>query len=194
MNFTVDWFAKAHESAWCSWLAPLLVARSPVRILEIGCFEGRATVWLLQNVVAMHPESSMVCVDPWAANGSEWDYEAAHDRFLRNVAETGLAERVTVRRATSADALPSMPGASFDFVYVDGDHGEEAAALDTREAMRLVKPDGIVAWDDVFFPTPGITPQVIAGIERGMLDAGVERKGCVIRVDACAVLFRGCLP
>ena len=131
-----------------------------------------------------------MCVDPWDNTDQ---HGIAHERFLANVVETGLAERVTVRRARSSAVLGDLPARTFDFIYVDGEHTEEGSAHDTEHALRLVKPDGIVAWDDVFFNTPGVTPHVIAGIERGMTAAGIERK-CIVQINACAVLFRGCLP
>src|SRR5690349_16046404 len=34
----------------------------PVKFLEIGCFEGRATVWLLKNILT-HPESRITALD-----------------------------------------------------------------------------------------------------------------------------------
>jgi len=190
MNFTSDWFAKSHEGSWGCWLEPLLAARGAVAVLEIGCYEGRSTCWLLEHVIAKHPESRLVCVDPWDATDQ---HGLAYERFTRNIAETGFAERVAVRRQPSNAVLWELPAQSFDFVYVDGDHTENGAAYDTEQALRLVKPDGIIAWDDVFFVNPEITPNVIAGIERGMLAAGVTKR-CVVRVDACAVLFRGALP
>lgn len=192
MNFTAPWFAKSHEHSWGNWLAPMLVSRGPVRILEIGCYEGAATTWLLTHVVRHHEESRIVCVDPWAAQGNGYDYEAAHDRFLANVAETGLAERVTVRRAPSVDVLGDMRGGVFDFIYVDGGHSEGCVAYDTEQALRLVKRDGIVAWDDVFFVCDA-TPQILTGLERGLRASGVRGRP-IVRVDAAAVLFMGALP
>jgi len=53
-NFTKDWF---------SWSPPVweqvfkqLKAKN---ILEIGCFEGRATTWLIENVDC----DEIVCID-----------------------------------------------------------------------------------------------------------------------------------
>jgi len=192
MNFTAPWFHNAHEKVWPMWVAPILVPRSPVRILEIGAYEGAATTWLLQRVIGKHPESRIVVVDPWAANGSDYDYEAAHARFVENVQETGLAERVSKLRATSRDALPPMPDASFDMIYIDGDHSAEGAEFDTRQAVRLAKPDGLLVWDDVFFVGEH-TADVVAGMNRGLAACGVRNRP-VLQIGGAAVMFRSVLP
>jgi len=47
-TFTVDWFSR-HLPVWNEVLMPL--RGRPLRALEIGCFEGAATTWLLDNVL-----------------------------------------------------------------------------------------------------------------------------------------------
>ena len=47
--YTRDWFGN-NVPVWTRLLAPL-AGRPGARALEIGCFEGRATCWLLGNVL-----------------------------------------------------------------------------------------------------------------------------------------------
>jgi hypothetical protein len=47
-SFTVDWFSR-HLPVWNEVLMPL--RGRPLRALEIGCFEGAATTWLIDNVL-----------------------------------------------------------------------------------------------------------------------------------------------
>lgn len=47
-TFTVDWFSR-HLPVWNEVLMPL--RGRPLRALEIGCFEGAATTWLIDNVL-----------------------------------------------------------------------------------------------------------------------------------------------
>ena len=46
-NFTTDWFC-GNEKHFSKYLAHL--EETPCRILEIGCYEGRATVWMLKTL------------------------------------------------------------------------------------------------------------------------------------------------
>ncbi len=59
MKFTADWFSS-HIPHWERLLRPL--AGQPIQALEIGSYEGRSAVWLLQEILT-HPESRLTCVD-----------------------------------------------------------------------------------------------------------------------------------
>ena len=61
MKFTADGFSS-HIPNWERWLRPL--AGQPTQVLEIGSYEGRSAVWLLQEILT-HPESRLTCVDIW---------------------------------------------------------------------------------------------------------------------------------
>ena len=47
------------------------------------------------------------------------------------------------------------PEGFFDSALIDGGHTEEIVASDTRKAMRLVRPGGLVLWHD-FCPDPDV--------------------------------------
>lgn len=47
-NFSQDWFSRSIP-AWSAILSQLAKVRQPLRILEVGVFEGRSTCWLLEN-------------------------------------------------------------------------------------------------------------------------------------------------
>ena len=83
-QFTKDWFHWAPE-VW-QQLIPLLPEKPGDRsFLEIGSFEGRSTVWMLENMMA--PGDWVDCVDTWRG-GEEHaaeDMAAVEARFLRNI-------------------------------------------------------------------------------------------------------------
>jgi predicted O-methyltransferase YrrM len=80
-QFTNNWFANAPE-VW-EHLIPMMRRRQ--HFLEIGSFEGRSTVWTLENMV--EPGGFIDCVDTW--EGSEehvgTDMEAVKARFEWNI-------------------------------------------------------------------------------------------------------------
>ena len=75
-----------------------------VRALEIGSFEGRSTLWFVENVLT-HEESTIVCVDTY--------YEP---RFDHNIAVSGASRKVEKRVGRSDEMLVKLRGERFDFV------------------------------------------------------------------------------
>jgi hypothetical protein len=80
-QFTQDWFHWAPE-VWTQ-LIPLLPERTA--FLEIGSFEGRSTVWIVENMLGVG--GWVDCVDTWEGgeeHGGE-DMNAAEARFDYNI-------------------------------------------------------------------------------------------------------------
>lgn len=67
--FTADWFSH-NIPVWQRILNEIKNKKN--NILEIGCFEGRATVWMIRNLL-LHPESTITVVDSFAM-GSEKNF------------------------------------------------------------------------------------------------------------------------
>jgi hypothetical protein len=80
-QFTKDWFHWAPD-VW-QHLIPMLPERKS--FLEIGSFEGRSTVWIIENM--MNPGDWIDCVDTWEGgeeHGGE-DMYAVEARFDHNI-------------------------------------------------------------------------------------------------------------
>lgn len=56
--------------------------------------------------------------------------------------------RVTVHRGDSATIMAGFPDASFDWIYVDGDHSLAGVARDAEAAAAKVRPDGFLVFND----------------------------------------------
>ncbi len=136
-EFSADYVSYV-APVWEQHLSPWR-GRDELRMLEIGSFEGRSALWFLENLLT-HPQSALVCVDKFAK-----DYSNVFDR---NIAASGRADKVTKLCGKSQDILPMLPDASFDAIYIDGDHRADAVWHDARESWRLVKPNGIIIFDD----------------------------------------------
>lgn len=137
-RFSWDWTTRC-EGDWRTVLAPLM-GKQNLRALEIGSFEGRSAIWLLENVLT-HPTSRLVCVDLF-----DGDYARVFDE---NLAASGAAERVERLIGPSGVVLRRLePEPPFDFIYIDGSH----LPLDTLEdavlGWRLLRPGGLMAFDD----------------------------------------------
>ena len=164
-QFTKDWFHWAPQ-VW-EQLIPLLpegetygAADHGVRkFLEIGSFEGRSTVWIMENM--MRKGDYLLCIDTWKGgeeHGTE-DMEAVWQRFKANTAiakeKTGVSAGTA--RGTSivglADELPEWAG-TYDFIYIDGSHVAKDVLTDACMAWPLLKQGGIMVFDDYAWGDP----------------------------------------
>jgi predicted O-methyltransferase YrrM len=137
--FLNDWFS-ANISRFDRHLAELRGA--PCAILEIGCHEGRATTWLLQNV-ATHPDSRITALDIELQPN-------CHD----NVAASGGTARVKFIQGKSRDVLRNLPVDHYDFIYVDGSHATVDVIEDAVLAFRLARVGALIAFDDYLWDDP----------------------------------------
>ena len=112
--------------------------------LDIGTGQGALAVGL----AVKKPAARVVGVDLWAA---DWAYSKA--ACERNAKALGVSDRVRFARASAA-ALPfedaSMDAVVSHFVFHEvGDGGGPRGAL--KEAVRVLKPGGAFAVQDMFF-------------------------------------------
>ncbi len=112
----------------------------PVRVLEIGCFEGRSTIWWMDHLLT-HPNSRLVCIDP-QLNGQHYS------TFLNNISRHAKLPQVSFIRGLSHRILPGQPENAFDFIYIDGSHKGWDVMLDACLCFRKLKPGGIILFDD----------------------------------------------
>lgn len=164
MKFRYDWFSH-NIPRWHSYLGHLK-DRSNVKALEIGCFEGRATVWLLQNILT-HPTSSIIVIDTFTGGMENSDHQDnvvnLRKRFEHNI--KAWRDKVKILSGLSHIHLRKMPAIStFDYIYVDGSHMAKDVLEDAVLSWRLLKKGGILTFDDYrdwnFYKDPILCPRV----------------------------------
>lgn len=106
-------------------------------VLEIGSAYGYSTCALA--LVAR----SVTAVDPHATHGSFYELQA-------NLNAYGVRGKVEIIRDLSQVALSSIAkaGERFDLVWIDGDHTAEVVEHDVTQAIKLLKPGGVLACHD----------------------------------------------
>jgi predicted O-methyltransferase YrrM len=107
-------------------------------VVEIGTGTGVSGVWLLRG---MRPDGVLTTVDT----------EAEHQRLAKQTfSEAGVAsQRVRLINGAALDVLPRLTDAHYDLVFCDGDKQEYPDYL--SEALRLLRPGGIVAFDNALW-------------------------------------------
>ncbi len=147
-------FISGHIGTWGLWFAEL-IRTAPIRILEVGSWQGGSTLWLLDHVIGPRG-GSITCVDPWEGSTERAFLEplglTLEGLFDANVARTGLAERVHKIRGRSQEVLPTLEPGSFDFIYIDGAHAAQAVLQDAVYAHRLVAPGGFLLFNNPLDP------------------------------------------
>jgi hypothetical protein len=152
-SFTTDWFS-ANLPVWERVVAPHLRRLDLPKVLEVGAFEGRASVWFLGGFATLR----LTVIDPWAyTDGAGEDTFA---RFSGNVLP--FRDRLTVLRGKS-QLMRQLPCDTFDLIYIDGEHTSAAVMHDAVLGHELLKPQGLLIFDDylggdrsVAFPKPAI--------------------------------------
>lgn len=136
-SHTADYISGNLEN-WTRILGPC--AGRGVKMLEIGSFEGRSTVWFLENILT-EQGAEITCVDVFSE--PRWEL-----RFDHNIRVSGLGGKVRKLKGRSEDLLPELPRASYDIIYVDGSHEAGAVLMDALLSWTLLKPGGLLLFDD----------------------------------------------
>lgn len=137
-TFTTDFVSRA-ITIWEQHLAEFK-GKDNISLLEIGSFEGRSTVWFLENILT-RPTSSVTCVDPFLLSRAEI-------RFDHNIKVSGLSGKVTKIKNRSENVLRILKESSFDIVYIDGSHRALNVLMDAVSSWLLLKPGGVIVFDD----------------------------------------------
>jgi predicted O-methyltransferase YrrM len=137
-RFTMDWFTHAIPT-WEEVLGPLS-GKPDLRYLEIGVYEGRSLLWMLDNVLT-HPSARATGIDPFLD-------EKSKTLFRANLEKSGHAGKVTLIVGFSQVELRKLPLDSFDVVYIDGSHTADDVLSDATQSFDLLRVGGLMIFDD----------------------------------------------
>ena len=157
VNFSTDWFTHNIPS-----LSYIFEQFTPQRILEIGSFEGRSTHFFTEEMLKYHNEIEIHCIDSWEGgleHQGKWDMGSVEQSFNENI-QTLMIYAKQCRKSLNIikhkgyshtkmiELLAKGEAGKFDFIYVDGSHEAPDVLFDAILAHKLVKNNGIIAFDD----------------------------------------------
>ena len=116
-------------------IAALLEAKA---VVEVGTGAGISGLALLRG---MRPEGILTSVD----------VEAENQRVARTTFNAAGVSPARTRLITgrALEVLPRLTDGGYDIVFIDGDKSEYSAYLD--QAVRLLRPGGVVAFDNALW-------------------------------------------
>lgn len=136
-KFTTDWFTH-NIALWTKVLAPYK-GRPEVHYLEVGVFEGRSVLWMLENILT-HPSSTLTGVDLFP--------EDLKDRYLANLRMSGHQKKAATIQGLSRIALRQLQPDSYNIIYIDGGHTADEVLTEVVLCWELLKKEGLLIFDD----------------------------------------------
>lgn len=144
------------------WATPLMdtfvllkgaVGFRPRRVLEIGSYLGVTARLMAENTTE---ECRIYALDQ----------DEEHGQAYRGLP----IERKITRLVGSASQALAKPGAPYDMVFIDGDHGRERALQDSILAWNLLSDRGVIFWHDYqvkdyFIHRAGAVPEAIQAFQ-----------------------------
>lgn len=159
-KFNSDWLSHNIEG-----LTRVIDFVKPARILEIGSFEGRSTVFFLEEALKHQQKVEIFCIDSWeggAEHQGVWNMSEVERNFVHN---TQLAQiqfpqgKIHHARGYSHQKMIELLSKGFegyfDYIYIDGSHEAPDVLFDALLAHRLVRKGGVISFDDYLWsPNP----------------------------------------
>ena len=143
----------------------LLYRYRPQAILEIGCFIGLSSRWILESTAAWKPK--LVAVDPNIPHRvfeepqqiyQEFTAKKFPDRLEYHEAffsDGALDNDLTRHFPHKAKFWVPAEGQTFDFIFVDAGHSYEEVKHDYQLALRYIKKSGVIVFHDAL-TWPGV--------------------------------------
>lgn len=120
--------------------------------VEIGVYRGEFSRALFEHT---SPET-LYLIDPWVPDADTYRaslprMDRRHANVLRRFRSERSEDRVQVLRLSSQEAAHLFEDHTLDWIYVDGDHREDAVRSDIEKYWPKLKRDGLMIFDDYGF-------------------------------------------
>lgn len=147
-TFTRDFF-RNHVADWLVHVVPRIPTDHSTWWLEVGSYEGQSALWTVENVLQGN-QPIIVCVDTFDPRSPKFDSWGGNHEYERTFDANMHLKPCLKLKGRGQDVMPSLKimNLRFDGIYLDSDHGEKAVRAEASLAWDLLKPGGIVVFDD----------------------------------------------
>lgn len=143
-------------------------------ILEIGSFEGKSTIWFLENLL-QNNNSTITCIDPWTSysqnsdsynsynsDNAEFNFTSHKETFLYNISQTEEEHKVIIKQGYSQEILPklSLGDKQYDIIFIDGNHTSPFVLTDAVLSWYCLKHGGVMIFDDYHWGDGRLGPKL----------------------------------
>jgi predicted O-methyltransferase YrrM len=155
MRFDYPDWSTIHQPYW-KGLMERIDFSDPIYMLEVGCFEGRTTVWLA-DYLKHHPDSKLHCIDHWqggeevARKNLLFNMGRIRENFFYNISMLPMSNKVFIHDTDSRKGMSSLVSTMygmFHYIYLDGSHTQQDTLFDLTLALCLIRQNGIIVVDD----------------------------------------------
>jgi len=144
-------------------------------VIEVGSHQGRSTIVL----ASARDDATVVAIDPFV-DGWKFGGAATQERFARHVVDAGVADRIDLRVARSADVRRDWT-APVGLVFVDGKHDVVSTLEDLRWARHLPAGGRILVHDG--FSSIGVTLALLVRLLPARDLRYVGRTGSLVELE-----------
>lgn len=176
-DFGADW-VSAVAPVWRSMLASI----APRRVLEIGAFEGRSAVFMIESCAPIAP-FEITCIDTWSG-GPEYggvNWAEVETRFDRNIARARAKHPNATVSKIKSDSTLALAGliaqghaGGYDIAYIDGSHKAPDVLTDAVLAFKLLRVGGVMVFDDYLWHMEAAGKQDLVNMPKLAIDAFIN--------------------
>lgn len=170
-HFSQD-FTTPNVDNWRQWLRRFAGVPN-IRALEVGCYEGRSSLWFLENILDQE-SSFLTCIDPHCPPVFSENIR----RYQHKVSWVDKPSCIALRDA-------SLRMESFHFAYIDGDHSAPRVLEDAVLILPLLVAGGVLIFDDYLWKSKW--PDVAQSMPKMAIDAFLSVFAAQIQI-----VHRGC--
>ena len=145
-------------------------------VLEIGCYEGRATIFLCEKVLQEGVNYDIIdtfggTLEESGMGGTAErlkDEDFIYNNFTHNISFHSHIN-FNINKGYSQHILPTLveQDKQYDFIYVDASHRADDTFVDAYYAHKILKPGGLIIFDDFGWKDPN-APHPVSSPELGI--------------------------
>jgi hypothetical protein len=143
-----DWFSY-HAQVWLYFLKKEnVLSNKKINYLEIGCFEGRSSLFILENI--KNVSCDFIDTFKGGLEHKEIDFDQVLKNFKNNT--KNFKKNINLYKMNSETFFKKKNNTkNYDLIYIDGSHEAKDVYHDAINSFLFLKKNGIIIFDDLFW-------------------------------------------